>query len=149
MKLYQQYKDGINYTKKSSFLVQKQLKDSFKAAKTHYRKSHIRKRNLTKNRSKPKELSKALKSPNLSSNKDNQTSLLMKMVHFNSRHQKRELFSKNSILNQLEISKKNYQNRPANLSGTQPKANETYPINLNYETYLSKLLKNFTQSRYQ
>ena len=79
-KLCQQYKDGINY-KKFKHAGLETDKDNFKVAKMHLQKMILKKKKsyfeeeLGKNKNKPKELWKTLKSLGLSSDKTRQSKI--------------------------------------------------------------------------
>ena len=128
--------------------------NNFKVTKMHLQKMILKKKKsyfeeeLGKNRNKPKELWKTLSHSILARTKQgNQKFLLIKMMLFNLKHQKTQILSKGSTLNQPEASKKNCQGHPTNLLVKQPKTttprlHATYPMTLNFQTYLKKMLKN-------
>ena len=70
------------------------------------------------------------------------------MVLFNLKQRKTQILSKVSTLNQMEACKKNYQGHPTNSlvkhpETTTPKLHATYPMTLNFQTHLKKMLKRF------
>ena len=72
------------------------------------------------------------------------------MVQFNSKYWRKQTFSKSAILNQLQISKRNCQRHPASLLAKKPKTttrrqHAAYPITLNYQMYLRRLLYSSNQ----
>ena len=123
-------------------------KDNFKVAKMHLQKMILKKKKsyfeeeLGKNRNKPKELWKTLKSLGLSSDKARQSKISLKKdgaIRFEA------LENANTF---EKFSKKNCQGHPTNLLVKQPKTttprlHATYPMTLNFQTYLKKMLKRF------
>ena len=70
------------------------------------------------------------------------------MVLFNLKQRKTQILSEGSTLNQMEACKKNYQGHPTNSlvkhpETTMPKLHATYPMTLNFQTHLKKMLKRF------
>ena len=70
------------------------------------------------------------------------------MVLFNLKQRKTQILSEGSTLNQMEACKKNYQGHPTNSlvkhpETTTPKLHATYPMTLNFQTHLKKMLKRF------
>ena len=77
---------------------------------------------VAKNRNKPEELWKALKSLGQTSDKARKPKIFLKKDgKFNLKHWKTQILSKSSTLNQPEASKKNCQMYPTNLLAKQPK----------------------------
>ena len=108
------------------------------------------KEELGKNRNKPKELCNSLKSLGLISDKARQSKISLNKdgaIQFEALENANTFYFKGSTLNYPEASKKNCQGHPTNLlvkqlKTTTPRLHATYPMTLNFQTYL-KMLKRF------